>query len=41
MLKTVFGVLFMAAAVCAQTSQINGTVNDPAGLSLPGLSPDG
>jgi len=38
MLKTVFGVLFTAVAVCAQTSQINGTVRDATGSVMPGAA---
>jgi hypothetical protein len=38
MLKAVFGVLFMSAAVWAQTSQINGVINDSSGSVIPGAA---
>ena len=38
MTKLVFGILFTSAAVWAQTSQINGTVKDPTGASIPGAA---
>ena len=38
MFKTVFGVLFIAAATYAQTSQINGTVRDATGSVMPGAA---
>ena len=38
MLKTVFGVLFVSAAMWAQTSQINGVVKDSSGSVMPGAA---
>src|SRR5690242_14208270 len=38
MLKTVFGILFMSAALWAQTSQINGVINDSTGSVIPGAA---
>ena len=36
--KIVFGVLFMSAAMWAQTSQINGIIRDATGSVIPGAA---
>jgi hypothetical protein len=38
MLKTVFGILLMSAAVWAQTSQVNGVIKDSTGAVMPAAS---